>query len=195
MRIIDPIEGVVRIGNHDIKEITLEQLRALCTYVPQEPSLFSDTIGNNIIFGREYSDNELARAIALAQLSDFLKQQPKGLDELIGEKGLQLSGGEKQRIAICRAVLKRPKILVLDDATSNLDAETERELIDQLSAEPDTTLIIISHRLSILSVCDYIYTLDKGKVMEQGTHDTLLNTRGLYYRLYKYQVLEEALKQ
>jgi ATP-binding cassette subfamily B protein len=195
MRTVDPTEGEVKIGTFNIKEIPLENLRVLYGYVPQESSLFSDTIGNNILFGKKCSADELSRAIKLAQLSDFIKRQPKGLDELIGEKGLKLSGGEKQRIAIARAILKKPKILILDDATSNLDAETEKELVNQLSATPDTTLIIISHRLSILSVCDYIYTIDSGVIVEQGTHDALLRKKGLYCRLYQHQLIEEELEK
>jgi len=195
MRIIDPTEGAVKIGERNVNDIQLEKLRALYSYVPQESSLFSDTINNNILFGRKCSAAELSSAIKLAQLADFIKRQPKGSDELIGEKGLKLSGGEKQRIAIARAILKRPKILILDDATSNLDAETERELVNHLSATPDTTLVIISHRLSILSVCDYIYTIDNGVIVEQGTHDALLKKKGLYCRLYHHQLIEEELKK
>jgi len=195
MRIIDPTEGKVSMGRYNIKDIPLADLRSLCSYVPQESSLFSDTIGNNMRFGRECSTDELSRAIKLAQLTSFVKKQARGLDELIGEKGLKLSGGEKQRIAIARAILKKPKILILDDATSNLDAETERELVNQLSRGADTTLIIISHRLSILSVCDYIYTIDHGVIMEQGTHDELLKKKGLYCRLYQHQLIEEELRK
>jgi ATP-binding cassette subfamily B protein len=132
-------------------------------------------------------------AVKLAQLERFIGAAPKGWDEMIGERGLRISGGEKQRVAIARAVLGKPKILVLDDATSNLDADTEKELIRQLSQTPETTLIIISHRLSVLSVCDYIYMLDKGKIVEQGTHEDLLKKQGLYWKLYQHQLMEEEL--
>lgn len=195
MRIVDPTKGEVKIGKFNIRKIPLAKLRSLFSHVPQESSLFSDTIGNNILFGREYSTVELRRAIELAQLASFVKKQPHGLDEVIGEKGLKLSGGEKQRIAIARAILKQPKILILDDATSNLDAETEKELINQLSKSLSTTVIVISHRLSILSICDYIYTLDKGEIVEQGTHDSLLKKKGLYCRLYQHQLIEEELRK
>ncbi|NOR16428.1 ATP-binding cassette domain-containing protein, partial [candidate division WOR-3 bacterium] len=118
----------------------------------------------------------------------------KGLDEVIGERGLKLSGGEKQRIAIARAILDRPRILILDDATSNLDAETEKELINQLSKSLNTTIVIISHRLSVLSICDYIYVLDQGEIVEQGTHNSLLKKKELYWKLYQHQIIEEELK-
>lgn len=195
MRIIDPSAGEVKIGGTNIKDIPLATLRSFFSYVPQEPSLFSDTVGNNIRFGRKCTPLELERAIKLAQLGDFIKKQPEGLEELIGEKGLKLSGGEKQRVAIARAILKQPRILILDDATSNLDAETEKALVNHLSEIPDTTLIIISHRLSLLSVCDYIYALDRGSIVEQGTHDDLLKKKGLYCRLYQHQLMEEELKK
>ncbi|MCK4250607.1 ABC transporter ATP-binding protein [candidate division WOR-3 bacterium] len=194
MRIVDPIHGKVKINKFNIKEIPLSQLRSLVGYVPQEPSLFSDTIRNNIIFGRDCSSERLNEAIKLAQLEDFMKNQAKGLDEVIGEKGLKLSGGEKQRMGIARAILDHPKILILDDATSNLDAETEKKLINQLSKSLDTTIIIISHRLSILSICDYIYVLDQGEIVEQGTHNSLLKKKELYWRLYQHQIIEEKLK-
>ncbi len=194
MRIVDPIHGKVKINKFNIKEIPLSQLRSLVGYVPQEPSLFSDTIRNNIIFGRDCSSERLNEAIKLAQLEDFMKNQAKGLDEVIGERGLKLSGGEKQRMGIARAILDHPGILILDDATSNLDAETEKKLINQLSKSLDTTIIIISHRLSILSICDYIYVLDQGEIVEQGTHNSLLKKKELYWRLYQHQIIEEKLK-
>lgn len=194
MRIVDPTHGKVKIDKFDTKKVPLSQLRSLLSYVPQEPSLFSDTIRNNIIFGRDCTPERLYEAVKLAQLEGFIKNQAKGLDETIGERGLKLSGGEKQRIAIARAILDRPRILILDDATSNLDAETEKELINQLSKSLDTTIIIISHRLSVLSLCDYIYVLDQGEIVEQGTHNSLLKKKELYWKLYQHQIIEEELK-
>ena len=191
MRIADPTEGRVRLDGADMKDIRLSQIRSLFGYIPQEPSLFSETIYNNITFGRRVDTTLVNNAIKLAQLEGFVRGAPKGWDELIGERGLRISGGEKQRVAIARAVLGKPKILVLDDATSNLDADTEKELIGQLSQAPDTTMIIISHRLSVLSICDYIYVLDKGKIVEQGTHEELLKKQGLYWKLYQHQLMEE----
>jgi ATP-binding cassette subfamily B protein len=193
MRIADPTEGRVKLNGTDMKDIRISGLRRLFGYIPQEPSLFSDTIYRNITFGRKVDAPMVNSAVKLAQLERFIGAAPKGWDEMIGERGLRISGGEKQRVAIARAVLGKPKILVLDDATSNLDADTEKELIRQLSQTPETTLIIISHRLSVLSVCDYIYMLDKGKIVEQGTHEDLLKKQGLYWKLYQHQLMEEEL--
>ena len=191
MRIADPTEGRVKLNGTDMKDIRISGLRSLFGYIPQEPSLFSESIYNNITFGRKVDAPMVNNAVKLAQLERFISGAPKGWDGLIGERGLRISGGEKQRVAIARAILGKPKILVLDDATSNLDADTEKELIKQLSQTPDTTIIIISHRLSVLSVCDYIYVLDKGKIVEQGTHDDLLSRQGLYWKLYQHQIMEE----
>jgi len=174
-----------------MKDISVSGLRALFGYIPQEPSLFSESIYNNITFGRKVDAPMVNNVVKLAQLERFISGAPKGWDELIGERGLRISGGEKQRVAIARAILGKPKILVLDDATSNLDADTEKELIKQLSQTPETTMIIISHRLSVLSVCDFIYVLDKGKIVEQGTHEELLQKQGLYWKLYQHQIMEE----
>ncbi|UCF70251.1 MAG: ABC transporter ATP-binding protein [candidate division WOR-3 bacterium] len=193
MRIAEPSAGRVKLNGTDMREIRLSELRSLFGYIPQEPSLFSESIYNNITFGRRIDTPMVNNAVKLAQLEGFVRGAPKGLDELIGERGLRISGGEKQRVAIARAILGRPKILVLDDATSNLDADTEKALITQLSEIPGTTLIIISHRLSVLSICDYIYVLDKGKVVEQGPHEALLKKEGLYLKLYQHQIMEEEL--
>jgi ATP-binding cassette subfamily B multidrug efflux pump len=193
MRIAEPDGGRVKLNGTDMRDIRLSELRSLFGYIPQEPSLFSETIYNNITFGRKVDAPMVNSAVKLAQLEGFVRGAAKGMDELIGERGLRISGGEKQRVAIARAIFGKPKILVLDDATSNLDADTEKELIGQLSAVPGTTLIIISHRLSVLSICDYIYVLDKGTVVEQGTHEDLLKSQGLYWKLYQHQIMEEEL--
>jgi len=193
MRVADPTKGRVKLNGTDMRDIRLSELRSLFGYIPQEPSLFSESIYNNITFGRKIDTPMVNSAIKLAQLEGFVRGAPRGLDELIGERGLRISGGEKQRVAIARAVLGKPKILVLDDATSNLDADTEKELIKHLSKTPDTTIIIISHRLSVLSICDFIYVLDKGKIVEQGKHEELLKKQGLYWKLYQHQIMEEEL--
>ena len=193
MRIADPTTGTVKLDGTNMKNLTLDHVRSLFGYIPQEPSLFSDTIYNNITFGRSYDPPRIQGAIRLAQLEGFIRDTPRGWDELIGERGLRISGGEKQRVAIARALVDKPEVLVLDDATSNLDADTEKGLINQLCSTPDTTMIIISHRLSVLSVCDYIYVLDKGKIVEQGTHKALLKNKGLYWKLYQHQIMEEKL--
>ncbi|HEX7320006.1 MAG TPA: ABC transporter ATP-binding protein [bacterium] len=195
MRIADATQGRITAGGHQIGDLTLPSYRSLYAYVPQEPSLFSDTLYNNITFGRDIDADKLQAAIEMTQLKEFVKGCPAGLEETVGERGLKLSGGEKQRVAIARAVLADPRILILDDATSNLDAATEQELITQLSTKTSMTVVIISHRLSVLSICDYIYVLDKGAVAESGTHRELIKNRGLYWKLYQYQLAEEKVSK
>ena len=192
MRIAEPTSGRIMLDGVDMKEIRLAELRGLFGYAPQDPSLFSETIHNNISFGRKVDAPLVSSAVKICQLDAFVRAAPKGLDEMIGERGHRISGGEKQRLAIARAIIGKPRILVLDDATSNLDADTERELIRQLAESKDTTIVIISHRLSVLSICDYVYVLDKGRVVEQGTHQGLLRKKNLYWKLYQHQLVEEA---
>ncbi|MCX7995011.1 MAG: ATP-binding cassette domain-containing protein, partial [candidate division WOR-3 bacterium] len=185
MRLSEPTGGDIKLNGISIKELNLKKYRSIYSYVPQEPSLFSDTIYNNIVFGKNVSEQRLRDVIELAQLSDFIKNCPNGYNGLIGERGLKLSGGEKQRLAIARALLTDAKILILDDATSNLDAETERRLIQRISEIEKMTMIIVSHRLSILSICDYLYVLDKGKIVEEGTPDELIKKRKEFKKLYQ----------
>jgi ABC-type multidrug transport system fused ATPase/permease subunit len=142
---------------------------------------------DNVVMGRVASEEDLAEAVKASQLEEFLAKCPDGMNQMIGERGLKLSGGEKQRIAIARALIARPAVLVLDDATSNLDARTEKDLVDRIGRDGSTAMVIVSHRLSILSACDYIYVLDKGRIVEEGTHSSLLKKRGLFWKLYQYQ--------
>lgn len=190
MHLAEPDEGEIFLNGIDIKELDILSYRGLFSYVSQDVSLFSDTLYNNLVFGQSVEEARLKQAIELAQLDGFIKGCQKGFEELIGERGLQLSGGEKQRIAIARALLKNAKILILDDATSNLDAETERNLVFNLSQIPEMTIIIVSHRLSVINLCDYVYVLDRGKLVEEGTPDGLMKKRGLYWKLYQYQLAE-----
>lgn len=191
MRLAEPTDGRININGYSHKELNLKSYRHLFSYVPQEPSLFSDTIYNNITFGQKIEKEELEKVVEICRLSEFIKTCPNGFDELIGERGLKLSGGEKQRIAIARALLKKAKILILDDVTSNLDAETEKALINRIGEIGGISIIIVSHRLSVLSICDYIYVLDKGRIVEEGEPDLLMRRRGLYWRLYQWQLVEE----
>ncbi len=192
MRLFEPVSGDIRLHGFSVYELNLKKYRSLFSYVPQEPSLFSETIYNNIVFGNQVEKDSLKKVVEICQLSDFIKNCPNGYDELIGERGLKLSGGEKQRIAIARALLKDSRILIFDDATSNLDAETERRLIQQIAEIDGLTVIIVSHRLSVLSICDYLYVLDKGKIVEQGTPEELMAKKGLYWKLYQYQLAEST---
>jgi ATP-binding cassette subfamily B protein len=154
-------------------------------------------VRNNVLFGREeVSDAQLERVVAGAELAQDVAEFTKRLDEMLGERGTRLSGGQKERVAIARALVGRPRIMVFDDATSALDAETERDLVNRLMTElRDTTAILVSHRLSVLSACDWVYVLDAGEVKEEGTHEDLLVRQGLYWKLYQRQLIEQELEQ
>lgn len=194
--IAEPSSGNIFLNGTDIKTVDLIALRRIFGYAPQEPVLFSDTIKNNIMFGRTVNPEEIELVTKIAQLQDDLKDMPKGLDEMIGERGLKLSGGQKARVAIARALLGKPKILLLDDVTSNLDAETEQEFINDVNEYiKNTTLVIVSHRLAILSNCDIVYVLDNGEIVEQGRHDKLLAKKNLYWKLYQRQLMAEELER
>lgn len=195
-RLADPQQGRVTLGGVDVRDLDLDEYRGRFGHAPQEATLFSDTLRENIRFGREAGDEELGPLISLAQLGEDIKGFTKGLDEKLGERGARLSGGQKERVAIARALLNRPPILVFDDATSALDAETERALVGRLTGElGGATAIVVSHRLSVLSSCDWIYVLDGGEVKEQGTHTELLAREGLYWKLYERQLIQEELER
>jgi len=160
--------------------------------------LFSDTIRNNIILGRTAPDTEerLREVVRIAQLEPELAAMAKGTEELIGERGLRLSGGQQGRVSIARALFDRPRILLLDDVTASLDAETEQQFIrDVMAYVEGATLVVVSHRLSILAACDIVYVLDKGEVVESGTHAELLERRATYWKLYQRQLMQEALEK
>ncbi|MBN2464134.1 ABC transporter ATP-binding protein [candidate division WOR-3 bacterium] len=196
-RMADPSQGSVTLSGQDIRQLDLDAYRRLFGYAPQEATLFSDTVRGNIVFGREnVGDAELQAAVAGAEFSADVAGFPKGLDEVLGERGTRLSGGQKERVAIARALVNRPPVMVFDDATSALDAETEKELVNRMMNQlPGITVIIVSHRLSVLSVCDWVYVLDAGKVREQGTHADLLARQGLYWKLYQRQLVSEELER
>lgn len=195
-RLADPQAGRVRLAGTDIRELDLDAYRARFGYAPQEPMLFSDTIGGNISFGRDVAKAELDRAVDAARLRRDLDDIEQGLEEKLGERGTRFSGGQRGRVAIARALVGRPPVLVFDDATSALDAETEKELIARLTDEVGSaTVIIVSHRLSVLAACDHVYVLDAGKVVEEGSHAELLARRGLYWKLYERQLIKEELEQ
>jgi ATP-binding cassette, subfamily B, multidrug efflux pump len=195
-RMADPQAGRVLLDGVDIRELDLDAYRRLFGYAPQEATLFSDTVRGNIAFGRDVSGEQLRRAVDAAQFSRDAAELPKGLDETLGEKGTRLSGGQKERVAIARAIATRPPVMVFDDATSALDAETERDLINRLVTElAGTTTIIVSHRLSVLSTCDHVYVLDGGEVREEGRHAELLERKGLYWKLYQRQLISEELEK
>jgi ATP-binding cassette, subfamily B, heavy metal transporter len=191
-RFYDPQSGSVRINGQDIAAVTQASLRAAIGIVPQDTVLFNDDIGYNIAYGRaNASEEEVVEAAKGAAIDDFIQSLPQGYKTPVGERGLKLSGGEKQRVAIARTLLKNPPILILDEATSALDSRTEDAIQDTLNsiAEKRTT-IIIAHRLSTITHADNIVVLDKGRVVEQGDHKTLLRKGGVYAGLWARQQAE-----
>jgi ABC-type transport system involved in Fe-S cluster assembly fused permease/ATPase subunit len=188
-RLYDVSGGKILIDGQDIRKVTQSSLRASIGMVPQDTVLFNDTIRYNIRYGRwDASDAEVEEAAQLAQIDGFIRMSPKGYETQVGERGLKLSGGEKQRVAIARTVLKAPPILVLDEATSALDSHTEQEIQDALErVSRNRTSLVIAHRLSTIVGADEIIVLDQGKIAERGTHSQLLASGGLYASMWNRQ--------
>jgi ATP-binding cassette subfamily B protein len=181
--------GRILIDGQDIREVTQTSLRAAIGMVPQDTVLFNDTIRYNIRYGRwDASDAEVEEAAGLAQIDDYIRQAPKGYETEVGERGLKLSGGEKQRVAIARTILKGPPILLLDEATSALDSHTERDIQDELDrVSRNRTTLVIAHRLSTIVGADEILVLDHGVIVERGTHRELLARAALYASMWNRQ--------
>jgi ATP-binding cassette subfamily B protein len=193
-RLYDPTAGVVRIGGIDLREVGLESLHDAVGVVTQDAHLFHDTIAANLRYARpDAADDELWTALGLAQIRPLVESLPRGLDTVVGDRGHRLSGGEKQRIALARLLLKAPGIVVLDEATAHLDSESEaavqRALEQTLTGR---TAIVIAHRLSTVRAADVIAVIDEGRVVEQGTHASLLARGGLYADLYRTQFADQA---
>jgi ATP-binding cassette subfamily B protein len=188
-RFYELAEGTVTIDGQNIKDVTQSSLRAAIGMVPQDTVLFNDTIEYNIRYGKpDATVAEVREAARLAQIDDFIMTLPQGYDALVGERGLKLSGGEKQRVAIARTILKSPPVLMLDEATSALDSHTEKEIQDALErVSRDRTSLVIAHRLSTVVHADNIIVLDRGEIVEQGTHAELLAKDGLYASMWARQ--------
>ena len=191
-RFYDVIGGAIRIDGQDIRDITQSSLHDQIGVVPQDTVLFNDTIRYNIAYGRaDASEAEIIQAAKDAQIHDFIDRLPDGYETTVGERGLKLSGGEKQRVGIARTLLKNPPILVLDEATSALDSETERDIQDALNrASEGRTVLTIAHRLSTIAEADQIIVLEAGKIVEMGTHSALLEQNGRYAQLWHRQQSE-----
>jgi ATP-binding cassette subfamily B protein len=188
-RLYDVSSGKIMIDGQDIRNVTQSSLRASIGMVPQDTVLFNDTIRYNIRYGRwDAGDAEVEEAARLAQIDGFIRMSPKGYETQVGERGLKLSGGEKQRVAIARTVLKAPPILVLDEATSALDSHTEHEIQEALErVSRNRTSLVIAHRLSTIVGADEIIVLDQGRIAERGTHAQLLASGGLYASMWNRQ--------
>jgi ABC-type multidrug transport system fused ATPase/permease subunit len=190
VRLYPPASGSILVEDMDLKTVSLEEWRSRIGYVPQDPFLFNTSIHNNIaLWDTAITPAEIQSASRLAQLHDFVAKLPMGYDTIVGDHGLELSGGQAQRVAIARAILRKPEILIFDEATSALDNLTERAVYEAISAmRSNAIVLVIAHRLSTVRDADRIVVLDGGAVVESGTHESLMRDSGPYSRLYKTEV-------
>jgi ATP-binding cassette, subfamily B (MDR/TAP), member 7 len=188
-RFYDPDGGAVKMGGHDVLDLQRDSLQRSIAVIPQDTVLFHETIKYNLQYGNlNATQEELVEAAQQAQIHDTIMSFPDGYDTVVGERGLKLSGGEKQRVSIARAILKGAPILLCDEPTSSLDSKTETEIMANLKhVGKDRTTVIIAHRLSTIQDCDLIVVMHQGRVVEQGTHSELVARRGRYSELLRMQ--------
>ncbi len=193
----DPTNGRILLDDTDLRDISLKTLRKAIGYSPQDVFLFSETIAENLRFSKpDATPDELTHVCRIAQLTQTISELPQGLDTLLGERGINLSGGQKQRLALARAVLRDPRVLILDDALSSVDTHTEEEILQGLKGIfANRTSIIISHRISTIKHADKIIVLDAGQIVQQGTHEELCSVQGVYAQMYRRQVLEQRIEE
>ena len=189
-RFYQPQNGEILIDGQNIKDVSLKSLRNKIAIVSQDTVLFDESIKNNVKFAKETAtDQEIVNACKLAAAEDFIKNLPQGYETLIGENGVRLSGGEKQRLSIARAILKNSPIILLDEATSSLDTESEEKVQNAIfNLTKNRTTIVIAHRLSTIKKAGHIVVMKNGEIIEKGTHDQLLENSSVYKNLYKKQV-------
>ncbi|MEB3757193.1 MAG: ABC transporter ATP-binding protein/permease, partial [Desulfurococcales archaeon] len=185
-RLYTPTKGRILLDGVDLNKVKQDSLRKIIAYVPQEPFIFNRSLRENISLAKpDASIGEIVRVARIAKIHDFINSLPEGYNTVVGEKGITLSGGQRQRIAIARALLANPKIILLDDPVSNLDAETEEAFVNDLKdILVDKTAVIVSQRLSLAKIADRIIVLSDGRIVEEGRHNDLLAMKGVYYELY-----------
>jgi len=196
-RVLDPTQGSVLVDGHDARTIPLDVLRSGIGYVPQDVFLFSDSIANNIAFGRmDAGEDAIHNAAEQADLLENVNQFSDGFQTFVGERGITLSGGQKQRVSIARALVRNPSILILDDALSAVDIDTERKILSNIRRQHGVrTIVIVSHRISAVQEADHIIVLEEGSIAESGNHRELIQHGGIYASLYQKQQLEAELEE